>query len=113
MRFIYPLLIGALLTMSCSLTSYTREQSLAEMPRLVEIERGFNMLVAIFKAFQSSFTAEVAAEIGGSLDLYYIHHDAASVALASGRYEDFRQHLERGMAELKNAERIMKRVLGI
>lgn len=86
---------------------------MSRMPRLVEIEQRLGRLGQVLEAFRATLNPEALKEAKERLDLYYVHHEAASVALAAGRWEEFDRHVEIARAELGAAEAVIRKALGI
>jgi hypothetical protein len=111
---LFPLLaLGCAQTNSSSREPASREQVVENLEPIVKVEeRGRMLTMAMQKLPQlMEIRTEDVQKLKEHYDVYYVHHNAATISLAQGNIDSYQGHLKVASAELDSIEERLKMII--
>ncbi len=120
MKRILPVILFPLLAFGCAAQTDSSSQEPASRQEVVENlqpivqveERGRMLTMAMQQLpFMMDIRTEDAEKLKEHYDVYYVHHNAATISLAQGNFNAYRGHLKVASAELDSIEERLKTII--
>ena len=91
----------------------SREEVVQNLEPIVKVEERGRMLTMAIQELPNlvEIKAEEALKIKEHYDVYYVHHNAATISLAQGDIDLYRGHLKIASAELDSIEQNLKTII--
>lgn len=117
---ILPVILFPLLALSCTAQTdssaqqpASRQQVVDNLKPIVQVEERGRMLTMAMQQLPLMLDVgtEDAEKLKEHYDVYYVHHNAATISLAQGNLNAYRGHLEVASAELDSIEERLKTII--
>lgn len=118
-KYILPVIVFPLLAFGCAQNNSSsqepasRQEVVKNLEPIVEVEERSRVLTTAMQ--QLPYLVEIRTEDAKKLkehyDVYYVHHNAATISLAQGNFNAYRGHLKVASAELDSIEAKLKTII--
>jgi hypothetical protein len=111
---LFPLLIfGCAQTQSASREPVSREEIVQNLNPIVKVEERGRKLTMVMQQLPLvvDINEEDVQKLKEHYDVYYVYHNAATISLAEGKFQAYRDHLKVASHELDSIEQRLKNVV--